>query len=115
MDVAVSVEIRQNLVILARRRRARVTEWTRERPSKWRPRTVKNPSTGDYFTNEGAWHFVADLLEKGHPIEQITLMQPPNKRGFVMHVELESNPQRLYVKLELGCGIIFGRSFHYDD
>ena len=55
-----------------------------------------------------------ELLEKGHPIEPITLKKPPGAKGYVMKVELEPNTPKLYIKLELG-NIVFGRSFHYSD
>lgn len=112
---AVSDSIRRDLVILARRKGARFEKWTTQRPTEWRPRTVRDPSTNDFFTSEGAWQFIADLLESGHPIEAVVLQKPPGKQGFVMHVDLRSDLPRLYIKLELGCGIIYGRSFHYDE
>lgn len=115
MPEAVSEAIRRDLAILSRRTRARVIQWTPERPTQWQPQTVRDPSTGDFFTREGAWLFVADLLEKGHPIEIVTLDKPAGKQGFVMHVALGTDLPRLYIKVELGCGTIYGRSFHYDE
>lgn len=111
----VSDAIRHDLALLARRNGARNTRWTKERPTSWRPRTVKDPSSGDPFTAEGAWQFIADLLDSGHPIEPMILEKPPGKRAYVMKVDLDPELPRLYIKLELGCGVIYGRSFHYSE
>lgn len=39
----------------------------------------------------------------------------PGGTGYVMEIELEAGKPMLYVKLELGSGRIFGRSFHYSE
>jgi hypothetical protein len=105
--------IRHQLVVLARSRKTRVVEWSREMPTDWRPYQIRNPITGDFFTQDGAWHFIADLLESGHPIEEIILCQPPGRRAYVMLVELGPKLPKLYIKLQLGSGKVIGRSFHY--
>ena len=115
MSQAVSESVRKDLADRARRKGTRNYEWTQERPTDWRPYTVRNPSTGEYFTNEGAWEFIATLLESGHAVEIIILEKPPGKNGYVMKVELEKEGPSLYVKLELGRSVVYGRSFHYSD
>lgn len=105
---------RRELAVLARNKKLRVKEWSRDAPSDWRPTQVRNPITeGFFFTDVGAWHLIADLLEDGHPLEEIILCQPPGARGYVMHVELEPGRPKLYIKLELRGGKVIGRSFHY--
>lgn len=54
-------------------------------------------------------------LENGHPVEVIQLDRPPGRSGYVMHVSLGPGQSPLYVKLQLGAGIVIGRSFHYSD
>ena len=106
--------IRRELAVLARNKKLRSTEWNRMAPSEWRPTQVRNPhAEGFYFTDIGAWHYIATLLEGGHPLEEILLSQPPNGRGYVMHVELETGGPTLYIKVERRSGRIIGRSFHY--
>ncbi len=107
------VSVRHQLVLLARRKRARVVEWSRDRPSDWRPQQIRDPATGDFFTDAGAWHFIADLLESGHPIEEVSLRQPPGKLAYVMLVESTPGQPRIYIKLQLGSGSVIARSFHY--
>ena len=50
-------EIRHQLVMLARRSRARITEFRRDRPTEWRPQEVRNPDglLAPYFTDADAW------------------------------------------------------------
>src|SRR6266487_2471387 len=82
---------RSELVRLARDKKRRVIEFTNESPIEWRPGTVFNPETGLYFTDIGAWHFAADLLEEGHPCRCLVLDRPPGGKGYEMTGELKGN------------------------
>lgn len=108
---------RHELVILARRPRARTSAFSRERPSDWRPSQVRNPNgiLDSHFTDLTAWELIAERLEAGEEVEVITLRKPPGASGYVMRVRLESDMPELYIKLQLGAGRIFGRSFHYSE
>jgi hypothetical protein len=99
--------IRHQLITLARRKRSWFTEFSPKRPIKWQPKTIIDPRTGDYFTDQGAKDYVADLLESGHPLEEIILKKPPGKKAYVMKTE-----NGIYIKIEMGNGILWGRSFH---
>ena len=103
--------IRHELVVLARRRRARKVVFSPESPCKWHPTSVIDPQTSAPFTAAGAWEFIADLLEKGHPIERIELRKPPGKAAYAMEVPTEQGD--IYIKLQLRSGVVLGRSFHY--
>lgn len=107
--------IRRDLLILVRRRDV-ITEFSRNRPTVWRPDQVRNPDgvLDQYFNDETAWELIAQKLEAGHPVEEIELKKPPGKKGYVMKIQLEPDQPLLYVKLQMGSGKIFGRSFHYD-
>ncbi len=109
--------IRHQLALLARRPRARITDFSRSRPTDWRPGQVRNPfgTLDDYFTDAAAWELIASKLEEGHEVETVQLREPPGRTGYVMKIELEAGKPMLYVKLELGSGRIFGRSFHYSE
>ena len=108
---------RRQLVILARRPRARSSEFSRERPTDWRPNQVRNPNgiLDRHFTDLTAWELIAERLEAGEEVEVIELRKPPGARGYVMRIHLESDLPELYIKLQLGAGRIFGRSFHYSE
>jgi hypothetical protein len=67
------------------------------------------------FTDVGAWHFIADLLERGEPLEEVVLHHPPGAQAYVMRLDLGAALPRLYIKVQLSRGKIIGRSFHYSD
>lgn len=112
-DVSVDDPIRHELVSLVRRR-ARTSEFTRARPTDWRPGDVPNPNglLLPYFDDDSAWELIATALEEGHEVETIELERPPGKTGYVMKIDLNPGRPRLYVKLQLGSGVVIGRSFH---
>ena len=115
--VSIDDSIRHQLVVLARRSNARVTEFSRDRPTDWRPGKVRDPAgrLWTHFTHASAWELIADKLEDGHDVETIELQKPPGAKGYVMKIDLEPSSPPLYVKLQLGSGKIIGRSFHYSE
>ncbi len=82
-------------------------------PCDWQPTTVNNPNVNIPFDDISAWRFIGELAVSGHPIEVKQLDQPPGDTAYVMIVELEKNRPKLYIKVQLKGGAIFGRSFHY--
>lgn len=115
--MALIASIRHQLVVLARRGRARVTEFSIDRPTDWRPWQVRNPAgvLDTHFTDAAAWELIASKLEDGHPVEVVELDKPPGATGYVMKIDIEPGHPLLYVKLQLGSGKIIGRSFHYSE
>lgn len=115
--MALSRSIRRQLVTLARRSKARVTAFHPDRPTDWRPGQVRNPDgeLDSYFTDASAWEYIAARLESEHPVEIMQLEQPSGAKGYVMKIDIEPEMPQLYVKLQLGSGKIFGRSFHYSE
>jgi hypothetical protein len=107
-----SESTRGQMATLACRKRSRVLGW----PRHWSPTNVRDPNGehGAPFTEARAWEFTAELIESGHPIIEITLKHPAGKTGYVMLVSLP-NDRPLYIKLELGSGVLIGRSFHYSN
>jgi len=105
--------IRQQLCVLCRRKKTRTTAPIPGRPTDWRSSSVTNPLDRQPFTDVGAWEYVADLLDAGHPIQPIELEHPPGKTGYVLIVAIDD--RELYVKLQLGAGQVIGRSFHYSE
>ncbi len=65
------------------------------------------------FTDSEAWSFIADRLEEGHPIEDVEMRDKPGTYGFVMLVDMSGQERHLYIKVQLGAGVIIGRSFHW--
>lgn len=102
---------------LARRKRARTTDFHPLRPTKWQPQTVLNPEgvLDRYFTDATAWELIASRLDDGHPVETVALRLPPGTTGYVMKIDVSPGAPSVYVKLQLGAGTIIGRSFHYSE
>ena len=115
--MALSELIRRELAVLARRSKSRVVKFSPDRPTDWRPGQVRNPDgmLDSYFTDISAWEYIATRLESGHPVEVVALHKPPDTKGYVMKIDIETDQPQLYIKLQLGPGKIFGRSFHYSD
>jgi len=84
-------------------------------PTEWTPGKVVNPEVDMPFTEAGAWQFVANLLDTGHPVQQISLRHSSSELAYVMLIDLKPGLPKLYVKLQLKGGKICGRSFHYSD
>lgn len=103
--------IRHQLAILCRRKKARTSAWSTDRPTEWRPNSVVNPEDSQPFTDPGAWEFVADLLEAGTPMNEVELQNPRGKKAYEMIVDVGGRD--VYIKLQMGAGKVIGRSFHY--
>lgn len=110
-------QTRRLLTRLARSSRSRTSEFRRDRPTDWRPTDVRNPQglLNTHFTNPTAWDLIAARLEKGQDVELVKLNKPKGRLGYVTLIHLGPDVPRLYVKLQLGAGIVIGRSFHYTD
>lgn len=109
--MAVSDDIRRQLVHLAASRKTRTTVFTSAMPVRWNPTNVLHPKTGVAFTQDGAWEFVRQLLEDGCEIEEIILNHPPGRTGYVIICDGYQG-EKIYIKLQLGSGQVIGRSFH---
>jgi hypothetical protein len=103
--------VRHQLAILCRRKKSRTSEWSRDRPTEWRPTSVINPEDGQPFTDAGAWEFAAACLERNEPLHPVELEAPAGKWAYAMAVREGSRV--IYIKLQLGSGKVIGRSFHY--
>ena len=108
------VSIRRDLARLCRSRKTRTAEFSRHQPTQWQPFKTIHPETKETFTEDGAWQFVADLLEAGAPLREVTLEKPPGKTGYVMKIPVKGW-RPIYIKLQLGSGQVFGRSFHHSN
>src|SRR5437868_11246790 len=105
------VSIRRDLARLCRSRKTRTAEFSRRQPTQWQPFKTIHPETKEVFTEDGAWQFVADLLDAGQPLTEVVLEKPPGKKGYVMKIPVNGR-RSIYIKLQLGSGQVFGRSFH---
>ncbi len=66
-------------------------------PIEWTPSKVKHPELeGYFFTEMGAWEFVADKLEAGHSYEEMQLDHPKGALAIVMKIQLTTQDPHLY-------------------
>lgn len=113
--VAVAEEIRNRLAALAQSRRTRTRTFLRSRPCDWRATAMTDPRSGEVFTEDGAWTYVAEYIVAGVQIEVVTLDLPPGKTGYAMLLPSHDPNTPIYVKLQLGSEVVIGRSFHYSE
>ncbi len=107
------LELARRQMILAIQAKRRVIGIPPDHPNRWHPGTVTGPS-GLPFTTHSAWLFILQLLESGFPITYLALDQPPGADGYVLMVDLSTNPVvPLYIKLEFSGYAVIGRSFHW--
>jgi hypothetical protein len=105
-------ELRRKMARLARNKRFRRNDFSRNMPTEWRPWEIPSPSTDMPFTDREAWNFIADLLEADHPWEEVVLEKPQGCIAYVMTVAIANCETRLYIKIHLLGDYIYGRSFH---
>ena len=107
----VSNDVILQIIGLARSARTRTSTFSKVRPTHWAPTECRCPVQGEPFTPDGAWQFVVQQLEEGCAIEEIVLEKPPGKKGYVLIVKGWGG-EEIYIKLQLGSGMVIGRSFH---
>jgi hypothetical protein len=81
-------------------------------PCEWNPSEVINPENDMPFTEAGAWEYVACLAEKGQHFTEVELRKPKGDIAFETEIVPRENLPRLYIKVQLKCGKVWGRSFH---
>ena len=113
--MGIDAAIRHQLAVLARRNDSRRNEFSPAAPTEWNPTEVRNPDgiLDTHFTDSSAWELIASRLEADEPVEVVELRRPPRRTGYVMKLHIEADAPLVYVKLQLGSGMIIGRSFHY--
>lgn len=89
--MSIDDSVRHQLVTLVRRG-DRTAEFTRARPTDWRPGDVPNPNglLLPYFDDDSAWELIASRLDEGHDVEIIPLDQPRGNKGYVMKIRSQS-------------------------
>jgi hypothetical protein len=82
-------------------------------PCKWRHYEVADPRSGALFTEPGSWDYVQEQLIGECPIWPVDLVKPLGRIGYQLDLPGAFGHPQIYVKLQLGAGEVFGRSFHY--
>lgn len=103
--------LRKRLIRLCDSKRTRSVAFEPQAPSKWQPRQFTDPRSRQSFSDESAWSYIVECLEKGVEIQTIVLRKPPGAQAYVLLLA-GVNQQKLYVKLQICGGCVRGRSFH---
>lgn len=83
--------------------------------NRWEPWTVKDPLLHSFFSDAGAWEFIADCLEAGEIMRDLPRSEKfPDFAVFMVHLPVNGH-RRIYMKLAAREDIDFviGISFHY--
>ena len=83
----------------------------------WVPLTVRHPELYSYFTESGAWDFIADCLESKEKLDHIPPTEEfPDYAIIMLHMPI-SGDRRIYMKLARrpDVDMVIGVSFHYSN
>jgi hypothetical protein len=80
------------------------------------PYTVRHPETGLFFTDVGAWEFIADCLKAHCGLKCIQPTQCHPAHSYYL-LENGAGHRRIYMKIAIRAEIrkVIGLSFHYED
>jgi hypothetical protein len=73
---------------------------------------LRDPRSGDYFTPESAWIFIAEQIAQGVEIYEMVLDNPEGKKAYYFTVPGCPPSISIYVKLQLLSEDVLCRSFH---
>lgn len=84
---------------------------------RWQPSTVRHPELHGYFTDAGAWDFIADCLEAGEALQHLPPTSDfPDYAVYMVHLPIHGE-RRIYMKLATrrDLDMVIGVSFHYSN
>ncbi len=96
---------------LCQSRKTRREAFTTKQPTEWKPSDAIDAATQQPCTLDGSWRMVEAYLLGTGAIKAVLLKRPPGRTGYWFHM-YDHDGNRIYVKLQMGSGLIFGRSFH---
>ena len=108
--MSVPETIREELVRLCSSTRTRNATFSPKAPTHWNASEARD-ADGQPLTPNGAWDAVHAELLSGCVLTAVELDKPPGKIGYTFHLT-DGMGQRIYVKLQIGSGVVLGRSFH---
>lgn len=116
VDLSDVESIRLALAQMCRDPAMRVTGRLQDVANRWEPMTVREPDTQMLFTDDGAWHFIADLLTSGAPTKCITPTDEyPDFAYYLIEKSTHSKPIYMKIALRRDAKKVVGISFHYSD
>ena len=116
IDLSDVESIRSALVKLCGNPVSRITGRAQDVRNYWEPMTVREPDTQMFFTDEGAWDFIADSLQSGAAIKykEPTSEFPDHAYYFI---DAGTGDKPIYMKIALRAELkkVVGISFHYSE
>lgn len=109
--------MRPVLAMMARARHLRINPPTLDvRRHNWRPIEVIEDATRSRFTDEGAWEFIAECLEKGVIIECKPPCEEHQDFAYIMIAPEAPDSRRIYMKVAIlpPHKLLNGISFHFE-
>lgn len=107
-------EVRQQLIHLIRARRVRHGR-PPDRPARILYHQMVNPESGWPLTKSGMWHAIDQALDRGTPLQPVTLRRPRGERGWTFKFRLAAAEPLVYVKLQIIGSHVLLRSFHHSE
>ncbi len=116
VDLSDVESIRKSLAQLCRNKNLRITGRNFDVANYWEPYRVKDPDTHMYFTDDGAWDFIADALESGAKLRCIKpTTEFPDYAYYIIEQIDEKTEVYMKVMLKQKLGKVVGVSFHYGE
>lgn len=85
--------------------------------NRWEPFTVRHPELHSFFSESGAWDFIADCLEADESLNHLPpTVEFPDYAIYMLHMPI-SGSRRIYMKLATrrNLDMVIGVSFHYSN
>ena len=111
VPVPLTVALRREMANMCASKRTRSEAFSTAQPTEWRPTDAIDPTTKAPCTSSAAWSLVEQYVRGNGPIIPVLLKKPPGRTGYTFHLR-DGDGNRIYVKLQIGSGKVFGRSFH---
>lgn len=85
--------------------------------NRWEPSTVRHPDHRMFFSESGAWDFIADAIEEGITLKPLPPTQKYPDYAYYMVAANDVRDRRIYMKIACHPDIdmVIGISFHYED
>lgn len=85
--------------------------------NRWQPYTVRHPELYGYFSDAGAWDFIADCLEEGLELKRLPQSAEfPDYAAYMVYLPIHGE-RRIYMKVAARpeLDMVIGISFHYSN
>lgn len=84
---------------------------------RWEPSTVRHPDHRMFFSEDGAWDFIADNIYEGTTLHSLPPTEAHPDYAYYMLAANDVRDRRIYMKIAKlpDLDMVVGISFHYED